>query len=163
MRFPKPGIDPKRLELEITEGLFIENTAEVIDVLNELKQIGVSIALDDFGTGYSSLSYLLKFPFDKLKIDRSFISAIQDDMVARNVLEAIAKLGTVLDLKVTAEGVETLAQMEALSGLSCTHFQGYLFGKPLATMDLARLSVDGSIAAEAENAGGTEPVIKKAG
>ena len=157
------GIDPKRLELEITEGLFIENTAEVISVLNELKQLGVSIALDDFGTGYSSLSYLLKFPFDKLKIDRSFISAIQDDMVARNVLEAIAKLGNVLDLKVTAEGVETLAQMEALSGLSCTHFQGYLFGKPLATVDLpAYLLLEASAADNGGLSVATEKVMKKA-
>ncbi len=131
------GINPSRVELEVTEGLLMEDTDEITRILRELKQMGVSIALDDFGTGYSSLSYLLKFPFDKLKIDRSFISSIETDKVARNVLEAIAKLGNVLNLKVTAEGVETLDQVDALKDFDCTHFQGFLFGKPLNEVDLA--------------------------
>jgi len=125
------GLNPKRLELEITEGLFMENTNEVMESLRELKSIGVSIAMDDFGTGYSSLSYLLKFPFDRLKIDRSFVSSIHEDDIARNVLEAIAKLGNVLNLTVTAEGVETAAQADLLQAMDCTHFQGFLFSRPL--------------------------------
>jgi len=131
------GLNPARLELEITEGLFMDKTEEVMFALRELKSMGVSIAMDDFGTGYSSLSYLLKFPFDKLKIDRSFIASINEDEVAKNVLEAITKLGNVLDLKVTAEGVETSGQADLLHDMNCTHYQGYLFGKPLTQDQLA--------------------------
>ncbi len=131
------GLDPKRLELEITESLFINKTEHVLKTLQELRALGVSIALDDFGTGYSSLSYLLKFPFDKLKIDRSFIASIDEDPVARDVLEAIARLGTILNLNVTAEGVETSTQAEYLRGMSCTHFQGFLFSRPLSGADVA--------------------------
>jgi len=130
-------LDPKRLELEITEGLFIENTDQALSLLHELKTMGVSLAMDDFGTGYSSLSNILKFPFDKLKIDRSLISSIDDDKVARNLLEAIMKLGSVLELKVTAEGVETNAQAELLKTMDCTHLQGFHFGKPLSESELS--------------------------
>ncbi len=130
------GIEPSRLEVEITEGLFMDNTELVMEALTQLREIGVSIAMDDFGTGYSSLSYILKFPFDKLKIDRSFVSSIGQDETARNVLEAITKLGDMLNLKVTAEGVETLEQANMLQEMSCTHFQGFYFGKPLPGGDL---------------------------
>ncbi len=156
----KSGLAAARLEMEITEGLFIENTEEVLVALNALKSLGVSIALDDFGTGYSSLSYLLKFPFDKLKIDRSFISQINEqDSVARNVLEAIAKLGKVLELKVTAEGVETLAQVEALKDLDCTHFQGFLFGKPLHSMNMPAYLLDEQARAIVDFTLGEKPVF----
>jgi len=127
----KSGLEPHRLEVEITEGLFMDNTEEVLFALRELKGMGVSISLDDFGTGYSSLSYLLKFPFDKLKIDRSLIHSIDDDPNAKNVLEAITKLASVMNLTVTAEGIETLDQVRVMLGMHCTHFQGFLFGKPL--------------------------------
>lgn len=130
------GLAPHRLELEITEGLFMENTDEVMYTLRELKSMGVAISLDDFGTGYSSLSYLLKFPFDKLKIDRSLISSLDHDENAQNVLEAITKLASVMNLTVTAEGIETLDQVKVMLGMHCTHFQGFLFGKPLNTHDL---------------------------
>ena len=126
------GLSPNRLELEITEGLFMENTEEVMFSLRELKGMGVSISLDDFGTGYSSLSYLLKFPFDKLKIDRSLIKSLDDDPNAKNVLEAITKLASVMELTVTAEGIETLDQVKVLLSMHCTHFQGFLFGQPLS-------------------------------
>ena len=132
----KTGLAAHRLELEVTEGLLIENTENVTKVLNELKKIGVSIALDDFGTGYSSLSYLLKFPFDKLKIDRSFIMAIETDEMAKNVFAAIAKLGNILKLKITAEGVETEEQVKVLEAYNCTHFQGFLFGHPLTLEEM---------------------------
>ncbi|MEM9278214.1 MAG: EAL domain-containing protein [Pseudomonadota bacterium] len=131
------GLTPSRLELEITEGLFMENTEEVMYVLRELKAMGIQIAMDDFGTGYSSLSYIMKFPFDKLKIDRTFINSVDEDDVARNVLEVIANLGDVLNLKVTAEGVETLEQVEMLQKMNCTHYQGYYFGEPLNERDLS--------------------------
>ncbi|MEP3233298.1 MAG: EAL domain-containing protein [Hyphomicrobiales bacterium] len=130
------GLEAHRLELEVTEGLLIENTENVTNVLKELKEIGVSIALDDFGTGYSSLSYLLKFPFDKLKIDRSFLMAIETDEMAKNVFAAIAKLGNILELKITAEGVETKEQVKVLESYDCTQFQGFLFGRPLTIEDM---------------------------
>ena len=133
----KSGLAPNRLELEITEGLFMENTDEVLFSLRELKGMGVSISLDDFGTGYSSLSYLLKFPFDKLKIDRSLIHSLDTDPNAKNVLEAITKLASVMNLTVTAEGVETLDQVKVLLNMHCTHFQGFLFGQPLGQQALA--------------------------
>jgi len=131
------GLNPRRLELEITEGLFMENTKEVMFALRELKSMGISIALDDFGTGYSSLSYLLKFPFDKLKIDRSLIASLEERDNAYNVLEAITKLASEMGLEITAEGVETLEQVVLLRHLDCTHFQGYLFGKPLTFEELS--------------------------
>ena len=127
----KTGLEPSRLELEITEGLFMERTESVIYTLRELKAMGVSIAMDDFGTGYSSLSYLLQFPFDKLKIDRSLINELDNDPAAVNVLEAIIKLGNVLGLHVLAEGIETEEQARFLIGLNCSSLQGYLFGRPL--------------------------------
>jgi len=130
------GLEPSRLELEITEGLFMESTGEVLYILRELKSMGVQIAMDDFGTGYSSLSYIMKFPFDKLKIDRSFIKAVDSDDVARNVLEVITNLGEVLNLAVAAEGVETAEQVEMLKAMKCTHYQGYYFGEPLSESDL---------------------------
>ena len=132
----KSGLPPHRLELEITEGLFMENTEEVMFSLRELKGMGVSISLDDFGTGYSSLSYLLKFPFDKLKIDRSLIVSLDTDPNAKNVLEAITKLASVMNLTVTAEGIETLDQVKVMLSMHCTHFQGFLFGQPLPKADL---------------------------
>ena len=132
----RTGLSPSRLELEITEGLFMENTEEVMFSLRELKGMGVAISLDDFGTGYSSLSYLLKFPFDKLKIDRSLIVSLETDPNAKNVLEAITKLASVMNLTVTAEGIETLDQVRVMLKMHCTHFQGFLFGKPLPKEEL---------------------------
>ncbi|MEM9333105.1 MAG: EAL domain-containing protein [Pseudomonadota bacterium] len=137
------GLAPARLELEITEGLFMENTEEVMYVLRELKAMGIQIAMDDFGTGYSSLSYIMKFPFDKLKIDRTFINTVDQDDIARNVLEVITNLGEVLNLKVTAEGVETVEQVEMLKDMNCTHYQGYYFGEPLAETDLSSYLLNG--------------------
>jgi len=132
----RSGLHPSKLELEITEGLFMENTQEVMYSLRELKGMGISISLDDFGTGYSSLSYLLKFPFDKLKIDRSLIISLDTDPNAKNVLEAITKLASVMNLTVTAEGIETLDQVRVMLSMHCTHFQGFLFGQPLPKADL---------------------------
>ncbi|MEO5806367.1 EAL domain-containing protein [Devosia sp.] len=130
------GLEPHRLEIEITEGLLMENPDEVTAKLAEIRALGVTIAMDDFGTGYSSLSYLLKFPFDKIKIDRSFINASTDDPVARDILKAIASLGKTLKLKITAEGVETAEQADFLSGINCHQLQGYFFARPLDSIDM---------------------------
>ena len=130
------GLAAPRLEIEITEGLLMENPDEVVEKLAEIRALGVTIAMDDFGTGYSSLSYLLKFPFDKIKIDRSFVDASSDDEVARDILKAIASLGKTLKLKITAEGVETRAQAEFLAEIACHQLQGFYFSRPLDHIDL---------------------------
>lgn len=130
------GLDPKRLELEITESLLINNTEEVLKILSQLKELGVSIALDDFGTGYSSLSYIMKFPFDKIKIDRSFVKASSDDDAAKAILRMISSLGASLNIRITAEGVETEEQVTFLKSINCQQFQGFLFAKPLKSGDL---------------------------
>ena len=132
------GLKPENLEIEITESHFMEKTEEVIGILEKLKAMGIQIALDDFGTGYSSLSYLMKFPFDKLKIDRSFVQSVdKKDGIARSVLKTITDLGQALNLKITAEGIETRKQMEMLRDLNCTYFQGYLFGNPLTENEIS--------------------------
>lgn len=125
------GLAASRLELEVTESLLIEQPDEVVGTLMELKELGVAIAMDDFGTGYSSLSYLMKFPFDKMKIDRSFVVALETDVAARDILKTIAALGESLNMKITVEGVETAEQVDFLSNMSCDHLQGFYFAKPL--------------------------------
>lgn len=127
----KSGLHASRLELEITESLLINNADEVLKVLKSLKKIGVSIALDDFGTGYSSLSYILKYPFDKIKIDRSFVETSHEDDAAKAILNMIGMLGKSLNIKITAEGVETFEQVEFLRSINCDQYQGYYFSKPL--------------------------------
>jgi diguanylate cyclase (GGDEF)-like protein len=126
------GLDPTRLELEVTESLWIQNTDIVLDQLERLREMGITIALDDFGTGYSSLTYLWKFPFDKVKIDRSFVMEMEIDQKAAAIVSTIVALGRTLDLIVTAEGVETQAQAKALGAVGCDQAQGYLFGRPLS-------------------------------
>jgi EAL domain-containing protein (putative c-di-GMP-specific phosphodiesterase class I) len=134
----KSGLQPKRLELEVTESMLMENTALIEQQFKDLRALGVTIAMDDFGTGYSSLGYLWKFGFDKLKIDRSFVSALNDDHVrAREILDTIIMLGHKLDMSVTAEGIETEHQAEILTSLACDHFQGYLYGKPGSLSQIA--------------------------
>ncbi|MBI3674259.1 MAG: bifunctional diguanylate cyclase/phosphodiesterase, partial [Rhizobiales bacterium] len=128
---------PGRLELEVTESLLMENTATVARQLAAIKAFGASIAMDDFGTGYSSLGYLWQFGFDKLKIDRSFITALTaDENKARDILDTIVTLAHRLGMKVTAEGIETDRQASILEALSCDQFQGYLYGKPLPMGDI---------------------------
>ena len=130
------GIAPKRLEIEVTEGLLMENPDEVAEKLAELRALGIVIAMDDFGTGYSSLGHLLKFPFDKVKIDRSFVEASSSDAVARDILKAIASLGRTLKLTITAEGVETKEQADFLSEIACHQLQGFYFARPLDSIDM---------------------------
>lgn len=133
------GLDPRRLELEITESLWIENTDAVLVQLAELKALGVSISLDDFGTGYSSLKYLWKFPFDQVKIDRSFVEESGRDPKAAAIVETIAALGRTLRLSISAEGVETQEQAQRISDLGCDAAQGYLYSAPVTAEEAARL------------------------
>ena len=109
------------------------------EILRGLKQIGVRIALDDFGTGFSSLSYLRKFPFDKIKIDRSFIIELLEEDEAGAVVKAITDLAAALDMETTAEGVEEVAQLDALRAHGCTTVQGYLFSRPVPACEVPRL------------------------
>ena len=125
------GLTPSSLELEITENIMIEDTRKFIETLQQLKQIGVKLSLDDFGTGYSSFSYLKDFPIDQLKIDRSFINAIEEDNANMAILKAIIFLGQSLGLHVVAEGVETQFQHDFLKSVGCDKVQGYYLSRPL--------------------------------
>lgn len=124
------GLPPHRLELEITETALIEDTQRALDTLRRIKALGVRIAMDDFGTGFSSLSTLQSFPFDKLKIDKSFVGSIHRDDRSTAIVKAVLGLGRSLDIPVTAEGVETQAQLEFLRAELCAQVQGWLIGRP---------------------------------
>lgn len=132
------GFPANRLELEVTESLFLGNTEAVDRQIRELKRLGVSIALDDFGTGYASIGYLIRYGFNKLKVDRSFLLAHEKDPdKLHRVLETIVSLGHGLGMRVTAEGIETPAQAKLLGELGCDQFQGFHFGKPMHRDDVA--------------------------
>lgn len=126
------GLEPNRLELEITEGIILQNTESVIETLTKLDQIGVSIAMDDFGTGYSSLSYLTRFPVKKIKIDRSFIDTLGSSPQTSAIVSSIVGLGQSLHVTITAEGVETEGQAAMLKKWGCDQVQGYYYGRPEA-------------------------------
>ena len=125
------GLDPQRLELEITESLFIENVETTLASLHSLRNLGVRVALDDFGTGYSSLSYLRSFPFDKIKIDRSFIEDLLAHKGATAIIKSITSLAEALGMETTAEGVESIDQLDILREQGCNQIQGYYFSRPV--------------------------------
>ena len=131
------GLSPSRLELEITEGVLIGDFSGAVATLRRLKNLGVRIAMDDFGTGYSSLSYLQSFPFDKIKIDQSFVANLAHSRQAVTIIRAVIALGRGLDLPVVAEGVETQEQLTFLAGEQCSEIQGYFVGRPLPIEDYA--------------------------
>ena len=133
------GLSPSRLELEITEGALLDNTTKVLIVLHALKALGVRVSMDDFGTGYSSLSYLQKFPFDKIKIDQSFVRGSDCSGDADAIVRAVAALGASLGIRTTAEGVETNEQLARMRSGGCTEVQGYLTGRPLPAAEAAAL------------------------
>ena len=136
------GLQAARLQLEITETMLMQNTFATLGMLHQLRKLGVQIAMDDFGTGYSSLSYLRSFPFDKIKIDRSFIADLSNGAEPRAIVHAVAGLAKCLNMISTAEGVETQQQLDTLQAVGCTEMQGYLFsrarpaGEVLALFDL---------------------------
>jgi diguanylate cyclase (GGDEF)-like protein len=123
------GMPPDKLQLEITETVLLQNTFATLATLHELRKLGVQVALDDFGTGYSSLSYLRSFPFDKIKIDRSFIQDLSNGAEPVAIVQAVANLAKCLNMASTAEGVETVEQRELLQSIGCTEMQGYLFSR----------------------------------
>ena len=131
------GLTPQRLEIEVTEGVLLRDSPVIRERLRALQQLGVRVVLDDFGTGYSSLGYLWQFPFDKLKIDQSFIRAIDRNPRARGVLRTIIALGRTLGVPVTAEGIETENEAAFVRKLRCDQAQGYLFSRPLPETEVA--------------------------
>ncbi|GGF79542.1 bifunctional diguanylate cyclase/phosphodiesterase [Azorhizobium oxalatiphilum] len=133
------GLPPRRLELELTENVLIENTEKALEVLQEIKKLGVGLAMDDFGTGYSSLSYLRNFPFDRIKIDRRFVSDLDQGRDGQGIVEAILALARALGLAVTAEGVETSSQYSWLRKGGCDEVQGFHFARPQSEADLLLL------------------------
>ncbi|MGY8704165.1 EAL domain-containing protein [Bradyrhizobium sp. 18BD] len=133
------GLDPRRLELEITEAVLIRDDEAALSILHQLRAIGVRIALDDFGTGYSSLSYLKRFPFDKIKIDRCFVADIAETSGAPVIVQAVVNIAAASSMTTVAEGVETEAQREMLRALGCTEMQGYLFSKPKPAAEVRKL------------------------
>lgn len=135
----RTGLAPSRLEIEVTESLMINNPQRALNVLQELKNLGVRIVMDDFGTGYSSLSYLQSFAFDKVKIDRSFIANLKDTDGSADIIKAIIDLGMTLGMKTTAEGVETKEQLEQLKAKGCDQVQGYHISHPVPEKELTRL------------------------
>ncbi len=140
------GLEPRFLELELTEGLLIEDTRGGIDMMNELKEIGVFLSIDDFGSGYSSLNCLNRFPIDILKIDRSFINNLMTDRKDAEITHAIASLARALKLGLIAEGVENEEQLEFLQSHGCDEAQGFLFSHPVPAEEFSQLLVEGNLA-----------------
>jgi diguanylate cyclase (GGDEF)-like protein/PAS domain S-box-containing protein len=138
------GMSPHKLQLEITESVLLQNTFTTLATLHELRKMGVQIALDDFGTGYSSLSYLRSFPFDKIKIDRSFIQDLSNGAEPLAIVNAVAGLAKCLNMTSTAEGVETREQMETLQAIGCTEMQGYLFSKARPANEIRQFFTQGA-------------------
>ncbi|WP_295559781.1 EAL domain-containing protein [uncultured Hyphomicrobium sp.] len=150
------GVDPSRLELEVTESLFIYDSETALRTLQKLKALGVGVAMDDFGTGYSSLSTLRSFPFDRIKIDRSFIEDMVSNKDAAAIVSTIMGLGRALGRPVVAEGVETEAQLAELQQQGCNEVQGYLIGKPLPIEAYAKVT-GAAPAGETRITGGRQP------
>ena len=139
----RTGLDPVHLRLEITESVLVEESATAIATLEALSEIGVRLVLDDFGTGYSSLAYLNRFPFDALKIDRSFVDALGIEQERTAIVEAIIGMARALSLDVIAEGVENEAQLSELRRLGCDYAQGHLFSRALPPEKIAGLLREG--------------------
>jgi diguanylate cyclase (GGDEF)-like protein len=133
------GLQPTRLEIEITETVLLQNRETTLAVLHQLRELGIRIAMDDFGTGYSSLTYLQCFPFDKIKIDRSFVKDITENTGSLNIVRAVAALAKGMGMTATAEGVETSEQLDRITSEGCTEMQGFLFSRPVPASEIERL------------------------
>jgi predicted signal transduction protein with EAL and GGDEF domain len=133
------GLQPERLEIEITETVLLQNKESTLTILHQLRELGVRIAMDDFGTGYSSLTYLQSFAFDKIKIDRSFVKDIAENSGSLNIVRAVAAMANGMGMTATAEGVETQEQLDKITSEGCTEMQGFLFSKPLPAQEIERL------------------------
>ena len=154
------GLDPQLLTLEITESLLMRDVEAVLERLTQLKGLGVRLAIDDFGTGYSSLSYLRRFPVDVLKIDQSFISAVDSGAAEGALVRSIVSLAQMLDLHTVAEGIEEAGQLEALRSLGVEQGQGYLFSRPVAPLEIDRILVIQESAAQPAARSARPPVSR---
>ena len=150
------GLSPRRLELEITESVFLAETEANLAILHQLRELGVSISMDDFGTGYSSLSYLRSFPFDKIKIDRSFVKDLAERTDCVAIVRAISGLGRSLNITTTAEGVETIDQLDWLRAEGCNEVQGFLFSAARPASEDRGVCCPGSAARHASQDGERE-------
>jgi predicted signal transduction protein with EAL and GGDEF domain len=150
------GLAPQRLEIEVTETALMRDEGKVVDELHQIRKLGVRVALDDFGTGYSSLSHLQAFPFDKIKIDGSFVQTLGKQSNSVTLVRAIAKIGRELGITTVAEGVETLDQLACVCAAGCTEFQGFLFGLPMPSerdaAEVAALDYNGLVKTEPSRA-----------
>jgi diguanylate cyclase (GGDEF)-like protein len=143
------GLPATRLEIEITETVLLQDKETTLAILHQLRALGVGISMDDFGTGYSSLTYLQCFPFDKIKIDRSFVKDITENTGSLNIVRAVAALANGMGMTATAEGVETREQLDKITSEGCTEVQGFLFSKPLPVHEIERLFLSGREAPKA--------------
>ena len=143
------GLDPRRLELEITEAVLIADDDAALATLNQLRALGVHIALDDFGTGYSSLQYLQRFPFDKIKIDRSFVKEVTRNSSSASIIRAVVSIAADRNMVTTAEGVETAQQRETVQTLGCTQMQGFLFSAARPAQEIRTLLASGDAGVDA--------------
>jgi EAL domain-containing protein (putative c-di-GMP-specific phosphodiesterase class I) len=137
------GLDPSRLELEVTESLLLRDTSANLQTLNDIKALGVRISMDDFGTGYSSLGNLRSFPFDKIKIDRLFVSDLERSPDSAAIIRAVLSLGRGLGMTTTAEGVETRDQLAYLRAEGCVEVQGFYFSEPRPAAEIAVMLREG--------------------
>jgi len=137
-------IDPACLKLELTESAVMENAESVISMMREIRDLGIQLSIDDFGTGYSSLSYLHRFPINTLKVDRSFVSTMEDGSENGEIVRTVIALAKTLKLNVVAEGIETIHQLHQLRILGCEYGQGYLFSRPVPHDEAERLIEDKS-------------------
>ena len=145
------GLHPARLELEITETVLLHSKEATLTVLHQLRALGVRIAMDDFGTGYSSLTYLQCFPFDKIKIDRSFVKDVTENKGSLNIVRAVAALANGMGMTTTAEGVETQEQLDSIAAEGCTEMQGFLFSRPIPEREIEHTFLSGRTIAKAES------------
>ena len=140
------GLPASRLELELTESTIFQDKERSFSVLRQIKALGVNIALDDFGTGYSSLEMLRAFPFDKIKLDRSFIHEAEESLQAKSIIRAVLALGKSLEIPILAEGIETEGQLSLLGDEGCDEVQGFLLGRPIPIAQLletGKISLNG--------------------
>jgi EAL domain-containing protein (putative c-di-GMP-specific phosphodiesterase class I) len=151
------GLRPDRFELEITEAVLMHNDDVTMAVLHQMRSLGVKISMDDFGTGYSSLSYLRGFPFDKIKIDRSFVRDLIEKPDSIAIIRAVTGLGHSFGMTTTAEGVETQEQLDQMRAEGCTEAQGYFYGKPMPANEIAQLLSGAEMRASDEAVVSSEP------
>ena len=156
------GLAAGRLELEITESVLLQDNDATLGILHRLRGLGVRISMDDFGTGYSSLSYLRRFPFDKIKIDQSFVRNFGNEKGSVEIIRAVVGLGQALSMEVLAEGVETVEQLRMLQAEGCQELQGYLFSKPRPLCDVPGIIATYSFAGDrVDPAGGKRAATRR--